>query len=68
MEFSHHLGVRLLLIHQIFPDSFDSWPSEQRGHDWWPRLASASNCFKGRVLRYEEPAGLKGCHWHSDLA
>ena len=57
---SSDLGVRLLLIHQNFPGQFRQLAPhlEQRGHEV---VAIASHkrqiALKGRVLRYEEPAG-----------
>ena len=67
--------MRLLLIHQNFPGQFRQLAPhlEQRGHEL---VAIASHqrpiALKGRVLRYEEPAGLKGVPlgtqiWHEGL-
>ena len=74
-SWSSDLGVRLLLIHQNFPGQFRQLAPhlEQRGHEL---VAIASHqrpiALKGRVLRYEEPAGLKGVPlgsqiWHEGL-
>ena len=67
--------MRLLLIHQNFPGQFRQLAPylEQRGHEL---VAIASHqrpiALKGRVLRYEEPAGLTGVPlgtqiWHEGL-
>ena len=67
--------MRLLLIHQNFPGQFRQLAPhlEQRGHEL---VAIASHqrpiALKGRVLRYKEPAGLKGVPlgtqvWHDGL-
>ena len=67
--------MRLLLIHQNFPGQFRQLAPhlEQRGHEL---VAIASHqrpiALKGRVLRYEEPSGLKGVPhgtqiWHEGL-
>ena len=67
--------MRLLLIHQNFPGQFRQLAPylEQRGHEL---VAIASHqrpiALKGRVLRYEEPDGLKGVPlgtqiWHEGL-
>ena len=72
---SSALGVRLLLVHQNFPGQFRQLAPhlEQRGHEL---VAIASHqrpiSLKGRVLRYEEPPGLKGVPlgtqvWHEGL-
>ena len=73
---SSDLGVRLLLIHQNFPGQFRQLAPhlEKRGHEL---VAIASHkrpvALKGRVLRYEEPAGLPGVPpvgsqiWHEGL-
>ena len=67
--------MRLLLIHQNFPGQFRQLAPylEKRGHEL---VAIASHqrpiALKGRVLRYEEPVGLKGVPqgtqiWHEGL-
>ena len=67
--------MRLLLIHQNFPGQFRQLAPhlEKRGHEV---VAVASHqrpiALKGRVLRYEEPEGLKGVPlgtqiWHEGL-
>ena len=67
--------MRLLLIHQNFPGQFRQLAPhlEQRGHEV---VAIASHkrpiALKGRVLRYEEPEGLRGMPlgtqiWHEGL-
>ena len=72
---SQDLLVRLLLIHQNFPGQFRQLAPhlEHRGHEL---VAIASHerpiALKGRVLRYKEPAGLKGVPlgtqvWHDGL-
>ena len=67
--------MRLLLIHQNFPGQFRQLAPhlEQRGHEL---VAIASHqrpiALKGRVIRYEEPVGLKSVPlgtqiWHEGL-
>ena len=67
--------MRLLLIHQNFPDQFRQLAPhlEQQGHEL---VAIASHqrpiALKGRVLRYQEPEGLNGVPlgtqiWHDGL-
>ena len=67
--------MRLLLIHQNFPGQFRQLAPhlEQRGHEV---VAITSHkrpiALKGRVLRYEEPEGLRGVPlgtqiWHEGL-